>query len=63
MSPSLYAYVPVDVYNEGIAGDLDGVDFETVEGDFVAGGGSGALEGFAEQVAGVDFHAGGDLVA
>ena len=36
---SLYAQVPIYVYDEGVAIDLDGVDFEAIESDFVAGGG------------------------
>jgi len=63
MPESLYAQVPVHVHNEGVAVDLDGVDFETVEGDLVAGGSRGSLEGLAEQVGGIDLHAGGDLMA
>ena len=58
----LDADVGVDVDDEVFALDLDGVDLEAVEGDFVAGGGGGAGEGLAEEVGGIDLHAGGDLV-
>ena len=62
MSTSLYAEVAVQVHHEGVAVNKDGVDFEAVEGDFVAGGGGGVGEGLAEDVSGVDLHAGRHLV-
>lgn len=39
------------------------MNFELVEGDVEAGGEGGSLEGFAEEIGGVDLHAGRDLVA
>jgi hypothetical protein len=54
--------VGVDVDDEIVSLDLDGVDLEAVESDLVAGCGCGAGERLAKEVGGVDFHAGRNLV-
>src|ERR1035441_7146263 len=63
MSESLYAQVPIYVYNQVFAVDLNGVNLQAVEGDLVTGVRGGPFESFAEQVSGIDLHAGRDLVA
>src|ERR1035437_374973 len=63
MSESLYAQVPIYVYNQVFAVDLNGVNLQAVEGDLVTGVRGGPFESFAEQVSGIYLHAGRDLVA
>jgi hypothetical protein len=59
----LNADVAVYIDDQIVALNLDGVDFEALQGHFVARGCGRVFEGFAQQVGGVDFHAGRDLAA
>ena len=59
----MHRHIPVEVHDQGIAGDLHGVDLQVVEREVVAGGLGGFGEKLADEVGGIDLHLLGELAA